>query len=51
VAGGSVISPQVSFHSPAALCGRQAGGLWEEDIPPMLAAQAAFPSGTLAGFH
>jgi len=51
VAGDCVISPKVSFHSSAALCGKQAGGLWKADIPPMLAAQAAFPSGTLAGFH
>jgi hypothetical protein len=26
-------------------------GLWKADIPPMLAAQAAFPSGPLASFQ
>ena len=49
MAGGSAIAPKPSCHAPAALCGKQAGSLWKVDIPPMLAAQAAFPSGPLEG--
>jgi len=49
--GDSAISSMRSFHPPAALCGIPEGGLWKPNIPPMLAAQAAFPSGPLAGIH
>jgi len=58
--GGSAISPKLSYHAPAALCGWPAGILWRADIPPMLAlhqhgtglaAQSAFPSEPLASFH
>jgi hypothetical protein len=49
--GVSAISVKLSCHAPAALCGWQAGSLWRADIPPMLAAQTAFPSGPLASFH
>jgi len=47
---GFAISPKLCCHALAALCGRQADGFWKVDIPPMLAAQAVFPSGPLAGF-
>jgi hypothetical protein len=49
--GDSTISAKLSFTAPAALCGKQAGGLLKVDIPPMPAAQAAFPSGPLTGIH
>jgi hypothetical protein len=45
--GGSVIASKHSFPVPAPFCGRQAGSLWKADIPPMLAAQSAFPSAPL----
>jgi hypothetical protein len=51
VAWGSAISPKLSCQAPAALCGWQVGDLWKAEIPPMLAAQSAFPSGPMASFQ
>jgi hypothetical protein len=51
VAEVSVFFPKLSFLAPAALCGRPAGVIQEVGLPPMLAAQSAFPSGPFAGFH
>ena len=44
-------SPDLSSHATAALCGRQTGEIMKSNIPPMLAAQSAFLSGPLLGFH
>ncbi len=51
MAGGSALSPKLSDRAPAPLCGWSPEALGQTDIPPMLAAQSAFPSGPWAGFR
>jgi hypothetical protein len=40
-----------SFPAPRGGLRKPSGETWESKLPPMLAAQSAFPSGPLAGFH
>ncbi len=43
--------PLLGYHAPAALCGWPAVSLGRGDMPPMLAAQSAFPSWPQASFR
>jgi hypothetical protein len=40
-----IINADLYFLVAATLCGKEVEGLWLRDLPPMLAAQSAFPSG------
>jgi hypothetical protein len=51
VAGMSCGYLEVFFFRPRGALRKSRGETWESKRPPMLAAQSAFPSAPLAGFH
>jgi hypothetical protein len=51
VAGVSCRYLEVFFSRPRGALRKSSGETLESKRPPMLAAQSAFPSGPLAGFH